>query len=104
MAEFEERDDFNVAEVSEEDTEILEELEKEQVMTDIEMLLVDDSEKDFCVSCANNGNCFLIKTINEQLKIRNGIFKAEQIPPIEDRWGCTSHKKLITPPLDNVEV
>ncbi len=99
-------DEFDVEETQEpEEQELLVEMEKEQVLTDMVQLMENEVvTPDYCVTCfynpENNGECPVLDMMAGLIKTHNGIYKVNpQIDRIESRWGCTSHKQLKHTPL-----
>ena len=84
--------EVNETEHDPEEQELMKEMEKEQTLADITSALITEREIGFCSTCSHTERCDILRIINEKIKIRNSIYKIEQIEPIEDRWGCTSHK------------
>jgi len=93
-------DDFTVEDNTEnEDKEILEELEGEQVLSDLQQMMDLTPQKNYCVTCfynpENDGKCPVLKMMDSYVKTHNGIYKiSPKIERVENRWGCTSHKQV----------
>lgn len=75
-----------------EDAELEKELEKEQLLEDLMPLFEMETDDNYCSNCEHANKCIFLQSINDKIKIYNGMYKAKQIEPIENRWGCTAHK------------
>jgi len=104
----EEFKDFTVEQAPEvEDSELLDILEKEQVLTDLGAIIEDEPKYNYCVSCFynpdNGGKCPILSAVNGTIQIHNGRYKANpQIERFEKRWGCTSHRESEVDNTDQV--
>jgi len=92
-------EEFAVEENTENESELMEELEGEQVIADLQQIMDTGTPKNYCVTCSynpeNNGKCPVLKMMDGFVKTHNGIYKVSpKIERIENRWGCTSHKQI----------